>query len=52
MYAYRGTRRSPRKRVGSKASGAARPAYALIFAGYALISLAVGTVLLYRRDTN
>jgi len=30
----------------------ARPAYAAIFAGYALVSLAVGTVLLYRRDTN
>jgi len=29
-----------------------RPAYALIFAGYALASLTVGTVLLYRRDTN
>jgi len=30
----------------------ARPQYALIFAGYALVSLAVGTLLLYRRDTN
>lgn len=30
----------------------ARPQYALIFAGYALASLAVGTVLLYRRDSN
>ena len=30
----------------------ARPEYALIFAGYALASLAIGTVLLYRRDTN
>jgi hypothetical protein len=30
----------------------ARPQYALIFAGYALASLVVGTVLLYRRDTN
>ena len=30
----------------------ARPQYALIFAGYALVSLAIGTVLLYRRDTN
>jgi len=30
----------------------ARPAYALIFAGYALASLAVGTVLLYRRDAD
>ena len=30
----------------------ARPAYGAIFAGYALLSLAVGTVLLYRRDTN
>lgn len=29
-----------------------RPQYALIFGGYALVSLAVGTVLLYRRDTN
>ncbi|MCU1497627.1 MAG: hypothetical protein JWM47_1580 [Acidimicrobiales bacterium] len=29
-----------------------RPAYALIFGGYALITLVVGTVLLYRRDTN
>ena len=29
-----------------------RPAYALIFGGYALVSLAIGTVLLYRRDTN
>jgi ABC-2 type transport system permease protein len=30
----------------------ARPAYALIFAGYALASLAAGTVMLYRRDSN
>ena len=30
----------------------ARPQYALIFGGYALVSLAIGTVLLYRRDTN
>ena len=30
----------------------ARPQYALIFAGYALTSLAIGTLLLYRRDTN
>ncbi len=30
----------------------ARPEYALIFGGYALISLAIGTLLLYRRDTN
>lgn len=30
----------------------ARPEYALIFLGYALVSLAVGTVLLYRRDAN
>ena len=30
----------------------ARPQYALIFAGYAVISLAVGTLLLHRRDTN
>lgn len=30
----------------------ARPQYALIFGGYALISLAIGTMLLYRRDTN
>jgi uncharacterized integral membrane protein len=29
-----------------------RPEYALIFAGYALISLTIGTILLYRRDTN
>ncbi|MGZ4692163.1 MAG: ABC transporter permease subunit [Acidimicrobiales bacterium] len=29
-----------------------RPAYALIFGGYALITLVIGTVLLYRRDTN
>jgi ABC-2 type transport system permease protein len=29
-----------------------RPQYALIFGGYALASLAVGTLLLYRRDTN
>lgn len=30
----------------------ARGQYALIFGGYALASLAVGTLLLYRRDTN
>jgi hypothetical protein len=30
----------------------ARPQYALIFGGYALASLAIGTVLLNRRDTN
>lgn len=30
----------------------ARPQYALIFAGYAVLSLVVGTVLLYRRDSN
>ena len=30
----------------------ARPAYALIFAGYAVTSLAVGAVLLDRRDSN
>jgi len=30
----------------------ARPQYALIFGGYALVSLAIGTILLYRRDTN
>lgn len=30
----------------------ARPAYAAIFVGYAVVSLAVGTVLLYRRDSN
>jgi uncharacterized integral membrane protein len=29
-----------------------RPEYALIFGGYALISLAIGTLLLYRRDSN
>ena len=29
-----------------------RPAYALIFAGYALVSLVVGTVLLARRDAS
>jgi hypothetical protein len=29
-----------------------RPGYAAIFAGYALISVVVGTVLLYRRDSN
>jgi ABC-2 type transport system permease protein len=29
-----------------------RPQYALIFGGYALASLALGTLLLYRRDTN
>jgi len=29
-----------------------RPHYALIFAGYALATLAIGTLLLYRRDTN
>jgi len=30
----------------------ARPQYALIFAGYAIASVAVGTFLLYRRDSN
>jgi len=30
----------------------ARSGYALIFAAYALVALVVGTVLLYRRDTN
>lgn len=30
----------------------ARPQYALVFAGYALVSLAIGTLLLYRRDSN
>jgi hypothetical protein len=30
----------------------ARPQYALIFGGYAFVSLAIGTLLLYRRDTN
>ena len=30
----------------------ARPQYALIFGGYALISLTIGTLLLYRRDSN
>lgn len=30
----------------------ARPQYALIFGGYALVSLAIGTLLLDRRDTN
>lgn len=30
----------------------ARPQYALIFGGYALLSLAVGTLLLYRRDAS
>ena len=29
-----------------------RPQYALIFAGYALVSLTIGTLLLYRRDSN
>ena len=29
-----------------------RPAYAVIFVGYAVVTLTVGTVLLYRRDTN
>ena len=29
-----------------------RPQYALIFGGYALISLTIGTFLLYRRDSN
>ena len=29
-----------------------RPQYAAIFAGYALISLAIGTLLLYRRDAS
>lgn len=30
----------------------ARPQYAMIFGTYALITLVIGTVLLYRRDTN
>jgi hypothetical protein len=30
----------------------ARPAYAAIFAGYAVISLTIGAVVLYRRDSN
>jgi hypothetical protein len=30
----------------------ARPEYALIFGGYALASLAIGTLMLHRRDTN
>ena len=30
----------------------ARPQYALIFGGYALVSLAIGTLLINRRDTN
>ncbi len=30
----------------------ARPQYALIFGGYALVSLAIGTLVLYRRDSN
>jgi ABC-2 type transport system permease protein len=30
----------------------ARPQYALIFGAYAMASLAIGTLLLYRRDTN
>ena len=30
----------------------ARPEYALIFGAYALATLAIGTLLLYRRDTN
>jgi hypothetical protein len=29
-----------------------RPAYAAIFGAYALVTLAIGTLLLYRRDTN
>ena len=29
-----------------------RPQYALVFGGYAAVALVVGTVLLYRRDTN
>ena len=29
-----------------------RPQYALIFGGYAIISLTIGTLLLYRRDSN
>ena len=36
----------------SSPTSSARPQYALIFGGYALVSLAIGTVLLYRRDTN
>jgi hypothetical protein len=34
------------------ADAVARGQYALIFGGYALTLLAIGTVLLYRRDTN
>jgi hypothetical protein len=34
------------------AAALTRPQYALIFVGYAVASLAVGTTLLYRRDTN
>lgn len=30
----------------------ARPHYVFIFAGFALVSLAIGTLLLDRRDTN
>jgi ABC-2 type transport system permease protein len=30
----------------------ARPLYALIFGGYALVTLAIGTLLLHRRDAN
>ena len=30
----------------------ARPQYAMVFGGYALVSLTIGTLLLYRRDTN
>ena len=29
-----------------------RPMYAAIFTGYALVSLTIGTILLYRRDSN
>ena len=29
-----------------------RPENALVFGGYTLVALVVGTVLLYRRDTN
>jgi hypothetical protein len=34
------------------AASLTRPQYALVFAGYALASVVLGTVLLYRRDTN
>ena len=34
------------------AASLTRPQYALVFGGYALIALLLGTTLLYRRDTN